>query len=212
MNYLFDLDGLLINSEELYLKANRVYFSQFGFEFTEELHKQGTGKKFAEWIKTVTDIDVDGETILAERNKVYFELAKSDLHLMAGAKSVLEFAKSNGKTAMVTSSNKDYVDFVLEHTGIAEYFELFITGDQVSKGKPDPEGYLTAAKQLGVKPDSCIVFEDAPNGVEAGKNAGMKVVAVPSPYVKGDTVFNTVDLLLESLEDYIKNPNTLESE
>lgn len=55
MNYLFDLDGLLINSEELYLKANRVYFSQFSFEFSEELHKQGTGKKFSEWIKSVTD-------------------------------------------------------------------------------------------------------------------------------------------------------------
>lgn len=212
MNYLFDLDGLLINSEELYLKANRVYFSQFGFEFSEELHKQGTGKKFAEWIKTVTDIDVDGETILTERNKVYFELAKTELHLMAGAKSVLEYAKSHGKTAMVTSSNQDYVDFVLEHTGIADYFELLITGDQVSKGKPDPEGYLTAAKRLGIQPVSCIVFEDAPNGVEAGKNAGMKVVAVPSPYVKGDTVFETADLLLESLEDYVKNANRIEAD
>jgi len=211
MNYLFDLDGLLINSEELYLKANRVYFSQFGFEFTEELHKQGTGKKFAEWIKTVTDIEVDGETILAERNKVYFELAKTDLHLMAGAKTVLEYAKSHGKTAMVTSSNQDYVDFVLEHTGIGDYFELFITGDQVSKGKPDPEGYLTAAKQLGVQPDTCIVFEDAPNGVEAGINAGMKVVAVPSPYVKGDAVFDKANLLLNSLEDYIENADKIES-
>lgn len=212
MNYLFDLDGLLINSEELYLKANRVYFSQLGFEFTEELHKQGTGKKFAEWIKTVTDIKVDGETILAERNKVYFELAKTDLHLMPGALSVLEYAKSKGKTAMVTSSNQDYVDFVLEHTGIADYFELLITGDQVSKGKPDPEGYLTAAKRLGVQPASCIVFEDAPNGVEAGKNAEMKVVAVPSPYVKGDPIFGTADLLLESLEDYVKNAHMVEND
>ncbi|MFZ1484343.1 MAG: HAD family phosphatase [Candidatus Saccharimonadales bacterium] len=210
MNYLFDLDGLLINSEELYLKANRVYFSQFSFEFSEELHKQGTGKKFSEWIKSVTDIEVDGDTILVERNKVYFEIAKTDLHLLPGAKNVLEYAKSHGKTAMVTSSNQDYVDFVLEHTGIADYFELFITGDQVSKGKPNPEGYLTAAKELGVQPESCIVFEDAPNGVEAGKNAGMKVVAVPSPYVEGDPTFDTVDLLLESLDDYIKNANIVE--
>lgn len=210
MNYLFDLDGLLINSEDLYLKANRTYFSQFGFEFSEQLHKQGTGKKFAEWIKTVTDIDIDGETIMAERNKVYFELAKDELHLLEGAVDILKYAKSHGKTAMVTSSNKDYVNFVFEHTYIADYFEVVITGDQVHKGKPDPEGYLSAARLLEVEPSTCIVFEDAPNGVEAGKNAGMKVVAVPSPYVKGDSIFNTVDLLLDSLKDYPEHAGSVE--
>lgn len=203
MNYLFDLDGLLINSEELYLKANRVYFAQFDFEFTDDLHRQGTGKKFAEWIKTVTNIDVDGATMLAERNKVYFELAEKELHLMPGAIEVLEFAKANGKTAMVTSSNKDYVEFVFDHTGIAHYFEVVITGDQVEKGKPDPEGYLTAAQQLSIEPQTCIVFEDAPNGVEAGINAGMKVVAVPSPFVKGDPVFNRADMVLATLNEFL---------
>jgi HAD superfamily hydrolase (TIGR01509 family) len=209
MNYLFDLDGLLINSEELYLDANKVYFRKFGFDFSEDLHKQGTGKKFAEWIKTVTDIDLDGETILKERNKVYFELAGTRLHLMPGAKEVLEYAKQNGKTALVTSSNQDYVDFVFNHTGIAGYFDKVVAGDHVSKGKPDPEGYLMAAKDLGVEPATCVVFEDAPNGVQAGKNAGMKVVAVPSPYVVGDPVFDTADLLLNSLEEYIENENKL---
>jgi HAD superfamily hydrolase (TIGR01509 family) len=210
MNYLFDLDGLLINSEELYLEANKIYFAQFDFEFTEALQKQGTGKKFAEWIKTVTDIDLDGDTLLAERNKVYFEIAKSKLTLLPGAKVVLAYAQAHGKTALVTSSNKDYVDFVFDHTGIAGYFNVIVAGDQVTKGKPDPEGYLKAAQLLDVSPLTCVVFEDAPNGVEAGKNAGMKVVAVPSPFVKGDQIFDTADLMLESLTDYIKNANKLE--
>lgn len=209
MNYLFDLDGLLINSEELYLAANKVYFAQFGFEFTEDLHKQGTGKKFAEWIKTVTDIDLDGPTILQERNKVYFELAETKLKLLPGAKETLEYAKAHGKTAIVTSSNKDYVDFVFNHTGISEYFDLVVAGDHVTKGKPDPEGYLMAASMLGVEPSTCVVFEDAPNGVQAGKNAGMRVVAVPSPFVIGDPVFDTADLLLDTLADYVKNENKL---
>jgi beta-phosphoglucomutase-like phosphatase (HAD superfamily) len=66
-----------------------------------------------------------------------------------------------------------------------------------------------AAKDLGVEPATCVVFEDAPNGVQAGKNAGMKVVAVPSPYVVGDPVFDTADLLLNSLEEYIENESKL---
>lgn len=208
-NYLFDLDGLLINSEELYLAANRVYFRQFDFDFTETLHKQGTGKKFAEWIKTVTDIDLDGATILSERNKVFFELAKSKLHLMPGARELLDYAKQHGKTALVTSSNNDYVKFVFDHTGIDSYFEIVIAGDQVTKGKPDPEGYLKAASLLQVEPSTCVVFEDAPNGVEAGKNAGMKVVAVPSPYVIGDPIFKTADIVINTLTDYIKNEDKL---
>ncbi len=203
-NNLFDLDGLLINSEELYLAANKVYFRQFGFDFTEALHKQGTGKKFAEWIKTITDIDLDGATILSERNKVYFKLAKTKLHLMQGAEEVLVYARQHGKTALVTSSNNDYVQFVFQHTGISKYFDIVVAGDHVKKGKPDPEGYLKAASLLEVEPISCVVFEDAPNGVEAGKNAGMKVVAVPSPYVVGDAVFDTADLLIDTLADYVK--------
>lgn len=128
---------------------------------------------------------------------------------MPGAKEVLEYAKQSGKTALVTSSNQDYVDFVFGHTEIAGYFDNVVAGDHVTKGKPDPEGYLMAAKDLGVSPTSCIVFEDVPNGVQAGKNAGMRVVAVPSPYVAGDPVFNTADILLNSLEEYIENENKL---
>lgn len=209
MNYLFDLDGLLINSEELYFEANKIYFSQFDFDFTEAIHKEGTGKKFAEWIKTVIDLDIDGQTLLGERNKIFYKLAKSRLHLLTGAKDVLRYTKSQGKVALVTSSNKDYVEFVFNHTGIADYFDIVITGDQVTKGKPNPEGYLAAASQLGVSPATCVVFEDAPNGVVAGKNARMKVVAVPSPFVKGDHIFDTADLELETLEDFEANEDKL---
>jgi len=73
---LIDLDGFLVNSEELYLEANKIYLKQFNFEFTEELHRQGTGKKFAEWIKTVTSIDKPSEEILKERSVAFFDLVK----------------------------------------------------------------------------------------------------------------------------------------
>lgn len=208
-NYLFDLDGLLIDSETLYFNANKIYFAQFGFEFTVELHKECTGKKFEEWIKTAINIDIDGPTMLEGRNKIYFKLAESQLRLMDGAKDLLAYAKAQGKTALVTSSNNDYVDFVFKRTGIGSYFDLVITGDQVTKGKPDPEGYMKAASYFGVDPKNCIVFEDSPNGVLAGKNAGMRVVAVPSVYVACDTIFENADLVLKSLGDYVKNEHKI---
>ena len=172
---LIDLDGFLINSEELYLEANKIYFKRFNFIFTESLHKQGTGRKFADWIKTVTSIDKSGDELLKERNLVFFALAKQKLKLLPGAKEFLELAHKNFKTALVTSSKKDYLGLVFGITKISKYFDLIITGDQITKGKPDPESYLAAAKKLDVSSNECVVFEDAPNGILSGKNAGMKV-------------------------------------
>ena len=86
-------------------------------------------------------------------------------------------------------------------TKIAEYFDILVTGDMVTHGKPDPECYNLAAQKLGMKSSECVVFEDAPSGILAGKNAGMKVIAVSSPYVKGDEAFQKADLVVDSLRD-----------
>jgi len=197
---LIDLDGFLINSEAFYLEANKIYFKQFNFEFTEELHRRGTGKKFAEWIKTVTSIDKSGEEILKERNVVFFDLVRKKLKLLPGAKEFLELVHENFKTALVTSSKKDYVDSIFDITSISNYFNLVITGEQIIKGKPNPESYLLAAKKLEIAPSECVVLEDSPTGILAGKNASMKVIAVPSQFVKGDKTFLKADLILNSLE------------
>ncbi|OGD96567.1 hypothetical protein A3H87_02010 [Candidatus Curtissbacteria bacterium RIFCSPLOWO2_02_FULL_42_37] len=198
---LIDLDGFLVNSEELYLEANKIYFKQFNFEFTEDLHRQGTGQKFAEWIKTVTSINKSGEDILRERNVIFFDIVRKRLQLLDGAKEFLEMVRKNFKTALVTSSKKDYVDLVFELTSINNYFDLVITGEQITKGKPDPEPFLLAAKKLKVEPNECVVFEDAPSGVLSGKNAGTKVIAIPSQFVKGDDVFKEADLVFNSLKE-----------
>lgn len=204
---LVDLDGFLVNSEEIYLKANKIYFKKLGFEFSEDLHRQGTGKRFEDWIKTVVPTEKSGEQVLRERNVVFFKLAKKELKLLPGAKSLLEMLHKNFKTALVTSSKKNYVDLVFSLSGMEKYFDIVITGEDVNRGKPNPECYLLAAKKLKVLPEDCAVFEDAPSGVLAGKNAGMRVVAVPSRFVKGDVAFNKADFVLDNL-----NQVTLEIE
>lgn len=201
---LIDMDGLLINSEELYLEANKIYFKDFDFEFTEDFHKQGTGKKFEIWIKTIIPdsvINKSGEEILKERNQVFFKLVKKKLKLMPGARDFLNMEKHHFKSALVTSSKKDYVNLVFDITGIKKYFDVIITGETVVYGKPDPECYLEAAKSLAVSPEECVVVEDAPSGILAGKNAGMKVIAVPSYYVKDSPEIKKANLILDSLEE-----------
>lgn len=204
---LIDLDEFLINSEELYLEANRLYFKKFDFDFSEKLHRQGTGKKFAEWITTVVPKSVNktGEEILKERNLIFFELVKEKLKLLPGAKDLLQLLRDNFKTAMVTSSKKDYVSLVFDRTHVDSYFDLIITGEMVKKGKPDPECYLLAAAKLKVKTEQCLVFEDAPTGILAGKRAGMKVLAIPSQFVIYDKTFKKADLVLKRLKDVTFN-------
>lgn len=196
---LIDLDGFLVNSEQLYLEANKVYFKQFNFDFTEDIHRQGMGKKFDKWITAVVNINKPGEEILQERNAIFFTLVKQKLSLLPGAKELLVLLRSHFSTALVTSSQRDSVDIEFKKTHIRQFFDLVVTGEMVTHGKPDPECYLIAAQRLQVSPQECAVFEDAPNGVLAGKNAGMKVIAVPSRYVKGDEAFQKADLLSDTL-------------
>jgi len=195
------MDGFLINSEHLYLEANKIYFKKFNFEFTEELHRQGTGKKFNKWITTVFPTEKSGEEILQERNVIFMDLVQEKLELLDGAQELLILLHKNFKTALITSTERSYVDLVFKKIKIAEYFDILVTGDMVPHGKPDPESYLIAAQKLGVTAEECVVFEDAPSGILAGKNAGMKVIAVPSPYVRGDETFQNADVVVDSLRD-----------
>jgi HAD superfamily hydrolase (TIGR01509 family) len=199
---LNDLDGLLVNSEQLHLQANQEYFKQFGIMFTEELHGQGAGRKFDKWIPTIfPDLPVSGEEALAGRDKIFFKLAEQKLELLPGALEYLQMVSHNFKNALVTSSRPDYFDIVFRKTGIHTCFDLIVDATMVQQGKPDPECYLIAAKMLGVEPQQCLVFEDAPAGVLAGKAAGMRVANIPSPYVKGNPDLARADFHLASIKD-----------
>lgn len=199
---LNDLDGLLINSEQVYLEANQIYFKKFGMTFTALMHGQGAGRKFDTWIKTVfPGIPLSGEQILRERNEVFFTLAEQKIALLPGVQTYLEMVSNNFKNALVTSSRRDYLDIVFRKTKIGHYFDLIVDGGMVHRGKPDPEGYMIAAKGLAELPENCLVFEDAPSGVIAGKAAGMRVVNIPSPFVLDDPELRQADFHFKSMEN-----------
>ena len=124
---------------------------------------------------------------------------------MPGAEHFLKLVKDHYKTALVTSSKREYVNLVFEIISIEKYLDVIITGETVVYGKPDPECYLEAAKSLNVTPEECVVVEDAPSGIMAGKNAGMKVIAVPSYFVKDSPEIRKADLVVNSLEDIARS-------
>lgn len=199
---LNDMDGLLVNSEQLYLEANKEYFKQFGIEFTADMHARGTGRRFDQWMPTLfPDIPLSGEEMLAGRNKIFFELAEQKLELLPGAQKYLEMISRNFKNALVTSSRQDYLDIVFRKTGVHTCFDLIVSAQMVKEGKPDPECYLMAARMLAMTPDECLVFEDAPSGVLAGKAAGMKVVNIPSPYVINSPDLHKADYRLNNISE-----------
>lgn len=196
------MDGLLVNSEQLYLEANQEYFKQFGIEFTAAMHAQGTGRRFDQWMPTLfPDISLSGEEMLAGRNKIFFKLAEEKLELLSGAREYLEMVSRNFKNALVTSSRLDYLDIVFRKTGIHTCFDLVVDAQMVKQGKPNPECYLMAAEMLGVNPEECLVFEDAPSGVLSGKAAGMQVVNIPSPHVKDSPDLERADFHLSSIKE-----------
>lgn len=213
---LVDLDGFLIGSEEIFLEANRIYFKQFGLDnFTEEMHRSAIGKKAVVEMqgykdKGIITTDLTPEELMEGRDTVFRRIAGEKLELTTGALGFLKKIHSKYKTALVTSSLRDYVTFIYNKFDISQYFGVNVTGDMVTRGKPDPDPYLVAAKKLGVEAGECIVFEDAPAGVLSGKAAGMKVIAVPNRFVRGDKVFEEADAVFESLvevTDWLRQNN-----
>ena len=202
---LFDMDGLLIDSEPLWTLAEVELASALGGEFSAELKAAIVGTRLELAVPTILDwydapagpADVARTSAwLLERMVELF--AAAALPLLPGAAELLAALRGAGvPVALVSSSYRVLVDAVLTH-GVGP-FELTLAGDEVTHGKPHPEPYLTAARRLGVDPRACVVLEDSPAGIAAGRAAGCAVVAVPS--VPGVVVTAMPGLLvLTSLE------------
>ena len=182
---LWDMDGLLVDSEPLWTVAEVELAARLGGDFTDELKAAIVGTRLEVAVPTILrwyDADVGPEAV-AETSAWLLarmvELFAVDLPLLPGVAGLLASLRDAGvPQALVSSSYRVLVDAVLAH-GIGP-FDVTVAGDDVGQGKPHPEPYLTAAARLGVDPRACVVVEDSPAGVAAGEAAGCAVVAVPS--------------------------------
>lgn len=179
---IFDIDGLLIDSEPLWEKTDRLLLKRRGVLFSHKLSQDlllerlGTGHKITmEIYKKEFGITDNTNAMIEERIKIINALLNKHLNLMKGTKNLLKIFKKNKITMAAATGGHTTARLkkLLQRLNILEYFSVLVTTDNVQIGKPNPAIFLYAAKKLGIKPSDCLVLEDAPSGIEAGKRAGM---------------------------------------
>ena len=183
---IFDLDGTLVDSMWMWKAIDIEYLSRFNHSCPDDLQEKIEGMSFSEtavYFKERFQIPEDLETIKATWNEMAYLKYKNEVPLKEGALSFLQSLKARGiKTGIATSNSRKLVDAVIESLNLSEYFDAIHTSCEVGKGKPAPDIYLLVCEKLGVKPEECLVFEDIPQGILAGKNAGMRVCAIQDDF------------------------------
>jgi HAD superfamily hydrolase (TIGR01509 family) len=198
---VFDMDGLMIDSERLYFQTQHDIASRYGKKVTDQLLWRMMGRKPIESVKIfIRDLNIreSAEAVLELRNEMMRKKLKTELAVMPGLNEIIRFFSSKINLGIATGASKEFLDIVVDKLGIRNHFLVLQASDEIINGKPDPEIYLTACQKLGVFPPDCVVLEDSENGVWAGKNAGCYVIAVPSEYTRAQD-FSPADIIVNNL-------------
>lgn len=199
---IFDMDGTLVDSTKSDYLAWQRLFSHYNKTLTFEEYQPMLGIKSAEIVKQYLPVknEEDVQFALAQKLVFFHEIiSENGIYPVPYADVFLKQIKAlNVPLALATSSRRAKMEMVMEKLNLLIYFDAVITGGDVKKGKPAPEIFLKAAEKLRVQPQDCIVFEDATNGVQAAKNAGMKCVALSTDHAGS---LNEADLLIDTFKD-----------
>ena len=200
---IFDMDGLLVDSEPASEAALRRFLHSHGHELSLDTVTGALGRRLPEAIAVVAEVyTLPGtlDDLVAAFDALRLEALRGAVVAMPGAPAILDWAAANGvPCALATSSFRHQAEAALAEAGLAGRFDVEVTGDEVDRGKPEPDLFLLAAQRLGVVPAACVVFEDAPAGLEAAARAGMRRVWVPNAHTRHLIPSVTVDATLESL-------------
>lgn len=205
---LFDFDGVIVQSMEDHYEGWRQALLEFGIEMPPEelymLEGQGARLVASQLTRKYNLYSVSSDYLAEKKNAIYNKIKK--IRFYPNLLDVLSWGKERElKMAVVTGGGRERVVKTLEEFGLSDYFMAIVTADDVKNTKPSPEPYLAAAQFLGVKPEDCLVIENAPLGIRSGKAAGMKVVAItttltPKYLKEADVVVNSFLELLDTLK------------
>jgi len=204
--FLFDLNGTMVNDMEYHLEA---WFDIINNDLKaniprEDVKKEMYGKNAEVLVRVFGEGKFSIEKmneISEEKEKRYKKAYLPDLKLIAGLDEFLKAAKSKQiKMAIASAAIQSNIDFVVDNLKITNFFAAMVSADDVEKSKPDPETFLKAAERIHAEPKDCIVFEDAPKGVEAASNAGMPAVVLTTMHEKED--FAQYSNILAFIKDY----------
>jgi HAD superfamily hydrolase (TIGR01509 family) len=200
---LFDMDGVLMDSEPLHLRATRFALGDRARSYTERDNQAFFGATDTEMfrvLRILLDLDASTDELVHRKQQHLVSLIRAEGRGLPGVPDIpLRFREAGFRLGLVSASARPVIDAILQAVGLRETFQTVVCGDEVARGKPAPDGYLMAARRLAVQPERCFVVEDTRNGVLAAKAAGMTVAAVPGPSTIHED-FSPADLVLPSLE------------
>jgi HAD superfamily hydrolase (TIGR01509 family) len=204
---IFDMDGLLVDSEPLWRIAEIETLSAVGVPITEEDAVQTTGLRTDEvvelWYSRYPWSDPPKKAIEARIITRLIALTREQGRLLPGVRETLQAVSDAGyPLAIASSSSSEIIAAVLDTFGIAAYFQAVQSAEHEPYGKPHPGVYIEAARRLDFAPWRCLAFEDSPNGVIAAKAARMRCIAVPDPALQNDRRLQAADLILPSLAEF----------
>jgi HAD superfamily hydrolase (TIGR01509 family) len=206
---IFDMDGLMIDSERLYWEVERGIALSHGREVKEETLWKMMGRRPIEGMRIFVEevgLPVSAEETLALRDGRMREKYRNESEAMPGLFSILDTFYGKLKLAVCTGAQAEFMEIVLDRLNIRKKFDVLQASDEVEKGKPEPEIYLRTCVRLGLEPGQCIVLEDSSNGCLAGRRAGCYTIAVPSGYSRGQD-FGAADYIASGLpgaEEHIR--------
>jgi beta-phosphoglucomutase len=200
---LWDLDGVLVNSMDFHYRAYSEVLSQCGVKLSREKYlKEMIGLRNYTILRRVLG-ELPNEEIMRlaeEKEEAFRRLVQGQVQPLPGAAELVRRARDAGiKQAIVSSTPCANIELMLQSLGLHDCFEVIVGEEDAARGKPDPEGFLVAASRLGVPPTDCVVIEDAPEGIAAGKAAGMRCIGVTT--TRPAEKLSQADLVVESLED-----------
>jgi HAD superfamily hydrolase (TIGR01509 family) len=206
---IFDVDELLVSLEPQHKEAERLLVEEMGHRYADLPHEIRTSSGRRVW-DGVADIHAHFgwtqplQEVFDRRQALFTALLEAaEIVPMPGAARAVGLLHGAGYPLAVASSGvRGYLETVLQRIGLRPYFGVLVSGEDVRRGKPDPEPYLLAAARLGVPPAQCVVFEDAAVGVRAAKAAGMACIGVPNPAALQPQDLSPADLILSSLEHF----------
>ena len=201
---IFDMDGVIIDSEPLWEKAERILLNRKGIEYDHNYRDKIMGLNqddSARVLKETFNLKEPIETIISERIDILLRIYEEYLELVPGFLKLLKkLTHHNFLLALASSSPKIVIDYVLNKFSLYEYFQVVVSGDSVEHGKPFPDIYLLASDKLGIKPNESVVIEDSINGLNASKRAGMFCIVLPDKSLNKND-YHEADLIINSLDN-----------
>jgi HAD superfamily hydrolase (TIGR01509 family) len=201
---VFDLDGVIVDSEELWDEVRESLARERGGSWSEQAQADMMGMSSTEWSRYMHDViglPEEPEGISREVVERMLERYAERLPLIDGAVAAVEELASSWPLAVASSSNRRLIDRVLEVSGLAPCFQVTVSSEEVARGKPAPDVYLEAARRLGVEPTRCVAIEDSASGIRSAHTAGMHVVAIPNrAFPPAADVLSQAGIVLDSIE------------